>query len=394
MRNINIIEYLKSKLFGKEEVKLGKNEIEGFFHHYESSKFYLTEIALFTAIDLISRTVAKCEFVTSQAHEESHGAEYFAWNYRPNKNQTKDEFISEFVRKLLFKGEALIIESADGQRLVAESFSKKEYALFDDTFSSVTVKGYTFNKVFKASEVIYLKRNNIGVVNILSSMCRSFEKLMGSAEKRYNKSIGHKGFLNIESFAQNDQNFEKRFEDLMNRRFKEYFNAQDAVLTLYDGFHYTEPTSDASKTTQNEINDIQKLKSEIVETVGNALHIPLALIRGDASQLKDAIDSFIGNAIEPITRPLAQAVTAACYGYDGFKRGNYCIIDTTSAKHIDAISSAVNIEKAISSRVITPAKAQSYCNMLPSNDESATTYYVTKNLQTAAQAVAGEGGEK
>ena len=385
---------MRNKLFGKEEVTLNKNEIEGFYTHYETSKFYITEIALFTAIDLIARTVAKCEIVTAQNHKEHKGAEYYAWNYKPNKNQTKDEFIAEFVRNLLFKGEALIIETADGQRLVAENFSHKKYALFDDTFSNVYVKGYTFNKVFKSSEVIYLKHNNIGVTNILSAMCRSFEKIMTSAETRYNKSIGRKGFLEIDTLAQNDKGFEDRFNELMNKRFKEYFSAQDAVLTLYDGFHYTEPTTDATRTTQNEINDIQKLKSEIFETVGNALHIPLALIRGDASQLKDAIDSFIGSAIDVITEPLEHAITDTVFGYRGFEKGNYCIIDTTSAKHIDAISSAVNIEKAISSRVITPAKAQSYCNMLPSNDESATSYYVTKNLQTAAQAVAGEGGEK
>lgn len=390
---MKLIDYLKSKLIGKDEVSVTRSDIDSYSANHEKMKFFITEIALFTSIDLIAKTVAKCEFVTAHSHEEHQGSEYYAWNIAPNKHQSKDEFIAEFVRKLLFYNEALIIETADGQRLVADSFSKKEYALREDIFTNVRARGFAFKKDFMSSEVIYLKHSDVGVIGILAQMCKSYETIMNYAEKRYKKSMGHKGFLNIDTFAQNDPNFQKNFDELMNKRFREYFNAQDAVLTLYDGFHYTEPSTEISRSTLTEVGDIQKLKDEAFETVGNALHIPQALIRGEASQLKDAVDSFIGNAIEIITRPLAEMITDRCFGYNEYQKGNYLIIDTTAAKHIDAISSAVNIEKAISSRIITPAKVQKYCNMLPSNDESANTYYVTKNLQTAAEAVAEKGGE-
>ncbi|MBQ7505318.1 MAG: phage portal protein [Ruminococcus sp.] len=379
---------------GKKEVILSSEEIEGYFRKYETSKFLITEIALFTAIDLIARSVAKCEFVTAKEGKECRGAEYYAWNYAPNKHQTKGEFIAEFVANLFFKNEALIIETVDGQRLVADSFSKKEYAIYDDVFSNVKARGYTFNKNFTSSEVIYLKYSNVGVVKILSSLCKSYEKLMNSAEKRYNKAIGHKGVLKIDAMATNDPEFQKKFNELMNERFKEYFNAQDAVLPLYDGYDYSEPTLDASKTTQSEINDIQKLKSEAIDSVANAIHIPPSIIKGEASQLSDAFDVLIANAVDTITRPFGQEITKKVYGFDGFKKGDYCIVDTTTVKHIDVITSATNIDKAIACRVLTPAKAQAYCNMLPSDDESAKSYYLTKNYQTADMALKGEGGEK
>lgn len=394
MRIINLFEYLKNRFLGKKEVTLSSEEIEGFFKKHETSKFLITEIALFTTIDLVARSVAKCDFVTAVDGKESHGAEYFSWNYAPNKHQTKGEFITQFVSSLFFKNEALIIETVDGQRLVADSFSKKEYAIHDDVFSNVKVRGYTFNKNFKSSEVIYLKYSNVGIINILSSMCKSYEKLMNSAEKRYNKAIGHKGILKIDAMAANDRDFQKKFNELMNERFKDYFNAQDAVLPLYDGYDYSEPSIDASKTTQNEINDIQKLKNEAIDAVANAIHTPPSIIKGEASQLSDAFDIFIANAVDTITRPFGQEITKKVYGFEGFKKGNYCVIDTTTVKHIDVISSATNIDKAIACRVLTPAKAQAYCNMLPSNDKSANSYYLTKNYQTADMALEGEGGEK
>ena len=44
---------------------------------------------------------------------------------------------------------------------------------------------------------------------------------------------------------------------------------------------------------------------------------------------------------------------------------NYILIDTTVVKHIDAITSANNLDKSIASGVLNPYKAQKYCNMLP-----------------------------
>ncbi len=388
---MNFADFIRSKLFGKKSVEISSEDFDKYYDKYEATKFNLTEIALFTTIDLIARSIAKCEFVTVENHKEKQGYEYYLWNYSPNKHQTKVEFIAEFISNLIFQNEALIFETTDGQMLVAEGFSKREYAVFEDIFSNISARGMTLNRSLTSSEVIYLKYNNFALRGLLSQMCKSYENLMSSAEQRYNKAIGHKGILKISNMAQNDVEFQKKFNDLMQNRFKQYFNAQNAVLPLFDGYDYSEPSTDAKKTTNSEINDIAKLKSEAFATVANAMHIPPAIIAGEASQLSDSVDTFIANAIDPTTSALEQEITKKRYGESEFIKGNYLLIDTTYVKHIDAITSANNLDKAIACGVLNPAKAQKYCNALPCDEPWAKAYYMTKNYQTAEMTL--KGGE-
>lgn len=379
-------------LFSKaDKEKAFKTDMDGYFEEYESAKFRVTELALFTAINLIARSLAKCEFVTVNSGKEVCKGEYYLWNYSPNRHQTKIEFISNAVANLIFDNELLIFESSNGQLLIAESFSHNEYAMLDDTFSGITCRNMTLQRSLKESEVIYLKYNNFALRGILGEMCAGYENLMKSAEERYNKAVGHKGVFKTDSMMQGDLEFEKTFNEIIKQRFNKYFNSKNAVLPLFEGQSYTEPSTDAGKTTNTEINDIQKLRTEAYSAVGNALHIPPAIISGTASQLSDAMDAFIGEAVDPLAQMFEQEITKKRYGEAEFIKGNYLLIDTTYVKHIDAISSANNIDKAIASGIISPEKAQKYCNMLPSNEEWAKKHYMTKNYQTADMTL--KGGE-
>ena len=355
------------------------------------NRFYLTEIALFTAVDWIARALSKCEFVTVRNDKEIRGAEYFAWNYKPNRHQTKAEFITEFVSKLIFRNEVLIIESSDGQLLIADSFARQEFAVRDDIFSGVTARGYTFQRTFLSSEVIYLRFDNIGVANLLVNMCSMYQQLMQDAAEKYEQASGHKVILGINTNPRDDTESNKQLNNLFENEFKKFFSKKNAVLPLYKNFSYNEPTTDAKNKNVSEVNDLERLKAEAFKTVGNALHISPAVLTGDASMLSDAMDASIGNAVDPIAHMLAQAITIARYGEAEFLNGSYLMIDTTYARHIDAINSAANIDKAIACGTLNPFKAQKYCNMLPCSEDWAKEYYITKNYQNAE--IALKGGE-
>lgn len=388
---MGVATFFKEMFSKKDKEKSFRANMEGYSEDYESAKFNVTELALFTAIDLIARSLAKCEFVTVENYKEIHKSEYYLWNYSPNKHQTKMEFIINAVANLIFDNELLIFESADYQLLIADSFSHTEYAMLDDTFSGIICRNMTLQRSFKESEVIYLKYNNFLLRGLLSSMCTSYENLMKSAGERYDKAVGHKGIFTMANMQQGDLEFEKTFNEIIKNRFKNYFNSKNAVLPLFDGQSYTEPSTDAGKTTNTEINDISKLRAEAYSTVGNALHIPPAIISGEASQLSDSTDAFIAEVIDPLAQMFEQEVTKKRYGETEFLKGNYLLIDTTYVKHIDAVSSANNLDKSIACGILSPEKAQKYCNMLPSKEKWASSYYMTKNYQTADMAV--KGGE-
>lgn len=384
---MKVINWVKN-LFKKDAVAAEFNEDSS---TVDEQRFHLTELALFTAIDFIARSLAKCEFVTVSNNRESRKAEYYLWNYSPNKHQTKIEFFTQAVAKLIFDNELLIVETADNQLMIADSFSRTEHALIDDTFSDVTCRNFTYQRIFPESEVIYLRYNNFALNGLLSDMCNTYEQLMLSAQERYNKAVGHKGILEMDNYSFGDENFAETYNKILSKQFKAFYANKNAVMPIYKGMHYTEPSTDAGKTTNSEINDIQKLKTEAYTIVGNALHIPPAILSGEASQLSDAMDCAIGNAIDPIANMFEQEITKKRFGSTEFSKGNYLLIDTTTVRHIDAVSQANNLDKSIASGVLTPAQAQKYCNMLPCSEAWAHTYYLTKNYQTITNAL--KGGE-
>ena len=222
-------------------------------------------------------------------------------------------------------------------------------------------------------------------------MCTTYEQLMMSAQERYNKAVGHKGIVTFENFNFGDKDFNETFSEILGKQFKKYYESKNAVLPVFKGMKYSEPATEAGKTTNSEITDIQKLRAEAYATVGNALHIPPAILSGEASMLSDAMDCAIANAVDPIAQMFEQEITKKKFGNSEFLKGNYMLIDTTTVKHIDAISNANNLDKSIASGVLSPAKAQKYCNMLPCEEEWAQKYYITKNYQTSDEVL--KGGE-
>lgn len=65
-------------------------------------------------------------------------------NVKPNRNQSASEFWDMFVYKLIHDNEVLIIKTDSDDLLIADDFSRTEYAMMDDVFREVTVKTILF----------------------------------------------------------------------------------------------------------------------------------------------------------------------------------------------------------------------------------------------------------
>ena len=106
---------------------------------------YYRDLAFWSCVTLIANAISKCEFRTYLRGEEVKQNEYYLWNIQPNRNQNATQFIQKLIAQLYSHNEALVVASDDGQLLVADSFTREEYAVYDDIFSQVTVKDYTFS---------------------------------------------------------------------------------------------------------------------------------------------------------------------------------------------------------------------------------------------------------
>jgi len=313
-----------------------------------AAKLAIEKFAINVAVNLISGCISKCEFKTYFKNEEIKQDEYYLWNIEPNVNQNSSEFIQELISKLLSKNECLIVE-ANGQLIIADSFNQREYALVENVFETVTRKDFTFNRTFKMSEVLYFKLNNEDMRLLLSNLMKGYNNLIDMAIGKYKRSGGRKGIVKLDKVASGDEKQKQAIEELFAKKFKTYFEAENAVLDLPKNVEYDEKNGDGNKKSTSEIVDIQNLVKEAFERVAQALKIPPALLKGDIADIEKITDNFLTFCIDPLVDMICEEINRKRYGKKAYLEGSYLDIDTTCIKHIDIFAIAEKVDKLIAS---------------------------------------------
>jgi len=364
-------------------------EVEEFFNI--QAELVIRNLAFQTAVNLVANSVSKCEFKTYFKNEEVKKQEYYLWNVEPNKNQNSSEFIHEWISKLYEYNECLIIES-NGQLLVADSFSKKDYALFDCQFTGVTVEDLTFNKTFSMSEVMYFKLNNKDIRKLINGMYESYGKLISYAQNSYSKSRGSKGILDVNGIAEGKVNFKDTYEKLMNERFKKFFEADNAVLPLFDGYKYTDI---GSKTYSNEgTRDIKAMVDDIYDFTARGFGIPPVMLKGDTASLGDSVvNNLLTFCVDPLTDMLQEEIVRKRSGYSGFSQGTYLEIDTKAIKHIDLLSVSTAIDKLIGSGAFCINDIRKLVGDQVIDKPWAWQHWITKNYSSVEDLLTALNGE-
>lgn len=334
--------------------------------------------AITTAINLIAGAVSKCEFKTYIKGEETKADEYYLWNIEPNKNQNSSQFLQELVSKLLFYNECLVVD-VGGQLIIADNFSKDEKATVESYFTGVTRGTMTFDRSFRMSEVLYFKLGSSDVKAQLSTLMAGYNAIINMTINKYKRSGGRKGILSIDAMAQGDKDFQKKFDDLMNNRFKSYFESENAVLPLHKGFNYEEQGGEASKKASNEIADLSTITKEAFERAAQAFKIPAPLLRGDIADIGQMTDNFLTFCIDPICDIITEEVVRKRYRKAAFLAGTFLRIDTTCIKHTDIFSISAAFDKLIASGGYCIDELRIKCGDLPLNKVWSRKHYITKN---------------
>lgn len=355
---------------------------------------YLRELAFWTCVGKIANALTKCEFRTFYEGTEVFQEEYFLWNYEPNRNQNKAEFLSKAMEKLFRNNELLIIESYDGQLLVADSFSVTKNTLYGDTYSNVQVEDYTFARTFQSRDVLHWTLNNKNVNQIIQGLYESYRKLIGYSEKSYLKSRGSRGILEISAMAQNDKAFSEKLKKLMNEYFKSFFESANAVLPLYEGYKYTDL---GSKTySEGTSRDIKNQYDDIFDFTARGFSMPPALVKGDVQDTEKAVDEMLTFCLDPLVEMFMQEINRKRIGKNGVGKGTKLQIDTMRVKHIDMFDIATSADKLISSGIYTVNMILRALGEPQIDEEWADQHFITKNYSTVQELLDAmkEGGEK
>lgn len=345
----------------------------------------LDAYALFVIVHLIANLLSGCEFRTYKNGEELHGAEWAAFNVRPNNNQNAAVWKAELISRLLMSGEVLCIQTADNQRLIAESFTRNESA-FGDTFEQVKRSDMTFPGVYPVSEVIWLTTPVNAKAIWLRGIMELYEKLIDSAADRFQKADGERGILKISAVERGKQDFSEKFDKLMNQYFKNYFASKSAVLPLFDGYDYTAQTTGTGRsgTYTNDLSAVKTLADEAISRAAQLFGIPPSYIRGDAAGIEQAQAAMLTNCIKPLAQMISAELTGKIYSTQDILQGSRIIVDTSCILHHDLLRDASGTDKLFGAGWTQNEIRHAY-GLPDSDDETADKRFITKNY--------AEGGE-
>jgi HK97 family phage portal protein len=340
---------------------------------------YIREMAFWSAVNLVSNAISKCGFETFVNNKKTKAREYYLWNLEPNKNQNSSAFLRKLISQLYRQNECLVIEQ-NGQLLVADSFTKKEYALMDDIFSQITVKDFTFQKKFLQSEVLYWELNSVNMRKVINGIYESYSKLITYSMKAYKCSRGTKGIFKYETIPVAGTAERTAFDSLINEKIGKWLSGDNAALPLGRGQDWKELEK---KTYANDnTRDIRAMIDDISDFTAKGFGIPPALLRGDVQDTSKAVDQLLTFCIDPLVDMLSEEINRKRNGYAGFAAGTYLQIDTRTIKHLDLLSVATSIDKLISSGCFTINDIRALVGEQPINEEYANTFFITKNYST------------
>ena len=355
------------------------------------AELYYKELAVFTASSLISNAISRSEVKTFKEGKPIKDKDYFLLNVSPNKNETSSLFWHRVINKMIREGEALIVETADGFIYCADSFTRKEERpILGDTYESVTVGNFTFEKVFTQDNSYMIRLDDMNVRRLIDGMYDQYGTIMSSAASALKQSNGQKYKLHIEGVKAGDEEFNKEFENYIKKQLKTYLESDTAVYPEFDGYKL-EP--DTSKTAASSA-DFVSLKKELMSTVASAFHIPESMMTGNITSMKEIVGSFLTFGVDPYADAITEALNKGV-GVDNYIKDNYYKVDTSKIQHQNIFDLAVSCMNLISSGIMCIDEVREELDKAPLNTEWSQKHFITKNFEEIERFLTSiqEGGE-
>lgn len=358
----------------KREVPEPSFELEDLERMFDN--LYLRSLAVDKSAEFIARIFAKSEFKYLEKNKVKRSDWDYLLNIRPNKNESASEFWQKVVYRLITKNEVLIFLTKDDQLLVADSYTRTKYAVFDDVFEFVTCRGYTFESKFKMSDVIFLQYNNNRLQDYIADLFTDYEKLhsrMVDALARNNQIRGILSTKTNGSFDTERLNNLKSYADIL---FKSFSTKTIAIVPSQSGMEYSELTN-TTGTSMMSVDELKKLRRQSDDEVADILGLPTALLHGDMANLENSRKMFNSFCYQSLVKKISDALNYSILNRSGYDNERKFVIVGEGQR--DKFALAESIDKLISSgsMLINEVRAELGLEAVPWGDKP----LITKNYQ-------------
>ena len=357
-------------------------------------KNYIYTIAEAHAIDLIAKTISKCEIQTFESVNKTivsnKGHLYWTLNLQPNLNETGTAFVYKWITKLLTDGTALVIINKTAKRnllYVADEYKATNDILYGKKFNDITLlddEGNTIklDKTYNSNNTIYLSLKNKNLNIASESFKTNTQKILKAAQKSFINGNTSKWRLKNPGGQATMMDAETKKEisytDYKNKLTEGLFNDEDSIILLAEIFDLINLNKDVKK----ELSDYENIFTKIGNTVAQKWNIPLDVFYGNKTEKSTGTNDFITYGVDPYFELLEDGLNISLVGEDSYIEGEYIKINRLNISHKDLIDKASGWDKLISDGF----SFNQLCELLglPTiNEEWANQHYITKNYANA-----------
>jgi len=349
----------------------------------ESARAYLKIMAKNTVLDFVARTMSTLE-VKFKNKDGTADWEYIL-NVRPNNDMSAATFWEKFFYRLMDDNEVLVIFTEDNQLLIADDFSRTEYAVYDDVFTGVTVKNYVFQKSFNMSDVIYIEYNNDKLDRFTKGLFEDYSELFGRIIEIAMRNNQIRGSVSINATAtaneKKDENGKTRTEKLqeyVDKIYQAFKTKSVAIVAKVKNIDYEEYTNKQGVSNQS-LDELNKMKTSLIDDVANAIGVPTALIYGEKAELDSNLQAFRKLCIAPLMKKLEDELMAKIITKKEYKNGER--IKVSKVLPVSILENATQIDKIVSSGTFLRDEVREVTDYDPLPNGEGQQLIMTKNYE-------------
>ena len=307
------------------------------------------------AVDLIAKSVARCEILKQTSDGITTDDDYYVLNIQPNSNENGYAFWYQVTKRLLKEQECLIVP-LNGSLYIADSYSVTQEAMKPRRYSSITleVAGQTkaIYRTFKADEVIHIRYSNERIREYTKQLLGQYDSVIDTVQSYYKTAHSSKfisrinapGSIPGQSVKLIDRETGKVLtkEDYAQKLAADLAADKLSVITMNDGRDIEQLKIDSGGVTADQL---QKLIESAEHAAAMAYDIPLNVFSGTITEKGQSDANFCTYALMPVIDAIDSELNAKMVGHDDYLKGERLITWTGNFSQKNLADSAAGLEK-------------------------------------------------
>lgn len=360
----------------------------------KTNRAHMKRLALEMCISFLARTISQSEFRVRYKGDYKKNDLYYHMNIRPNRNMTASTFWQKFVYKMIYDNEVLIIQARNNDLLIADDFQQLEYAVYDDIFKHIYVRGHEFKESYKQKDVIHVKFANEKLSSLIEGLFADYGDLFAKTIAAQKRKHQIRGKVKMDDVSSKEKDMQQKLQTYIDNLYSAFGSDKEtAIVPEQKGYDYEELPGTGSSQSVDEIN---KITDGFLSQVAAAIGIPLSLLKGDMADVDKQTKNYMFFTVSPLLKKIEDEANVKFFSKNEWKNGWQMEVRKPAYRDIFDVAGA--IDKLRSSGFANGNELRDAVGWEMVDDPILSKYVLTKNYSESLEEGDGddnsnEGGD-